>query len=25
MVLRAELALRESIAAGGNRTKVRYD
>jgi PleD family two-component response regulator len=25
MVLRAERALRESIAEGGNRTKVRYD
>jgi diguanylate cyclase (GGDEF)-like protein/PAS domain S-box-containing protein len=25
MVLRAESALRESIADGGNRTKVRYD
>jgi len=25
MVLRAEHALRESVAEGGNRTKVRYD
>ena len=25
MVLRAERALRDSIAEGGNRTKVRYD